>query len=229
MTFSFSKPNDLTGLENAMAWGQGQGQLTADGNWSDVQRAAFAAIAASFGYTDANHDGTYEYDGKTKGPTGDAEHKLVGDALTEAANGVVVGSAATATKYTKSLKALDKVVDTLAANHASPGFSLPQVAPLIDGLFDSTEQEVRANAQETAQSDAALAAETRKAVEDAAQVANDDAAQLTEAGYDLTPEAHAAVTAAGTASEEVKGYASHISTTVKTVFFNGKDPASTSA
>jgi hypothetical protein len=86
MSFTFGEPADLTGLENALAWGQGQGQLAGDDNWSDVQRAAFAAIAGSFGFTDANQDGSYEYDGITKGPTGEEEHKLVGDALNSAAH-----------------------------------------------------------------------------------------------------------------------------------------------
>ena len=118
MTFSFGKPKDLSGVEGAIDWMQEHGAGRVDQGWSDVQGAAFAAIAASFGLTDADGDGKYEYDGKTQGPTGEEYNNLLEDALNTAANDLVVDQAEEAQTDVETLsEKADILTDAVVGQH----------------------------------------------------------------------------------------------------------------
>ena len=211
MSFTFDKPTDLTGLGNALASGQGQGQLEADGNWSDVQRAAFAALAGSFGFTDANQDGSYEYDGKTKGPTGDEKRKLVEDALNTAANAPAVDAAESAKDDANRVdQAGEDIGQFLEMQQV---FTLIPLDPVMAAIFTPLIEQVNAEFQGAAQATVDTTTSVVQGVQDLADQADTSVAQAKEAGYSVEEGKKAAAAAddsaeaAGTAAENLNAIA----------------------
>ena len=214
MTISFGKSNDVVGLEDAIASGQAQGQLTPDDNWSDVQRAAFAAVAGSCGFTDTDKDGTYVYDGTTKA---ELTPEVLEAAMTKAANDVVVEQAVEAQSGADDVQELSDTVDQAVVakdvNDQLPLFDDPtgMVSPIIGDAKDKVGKEL-----ESAINAAPAAAQSGvDAVSASAQETHETAESVEAAGYGLTEETHASVDGADQAIKEAQGAQSEISATVE--------------
>lgn len=223
MTVSFGRSDELSRLEGAVQSMQENGAGRVDEGWSDVEKIAFASVAASFGLTDADakgeRDGRYEYDGKTKGPTGNEADKALEDALTEAANSVAVEAATDAGDTTAALKdlaAINKFLGVLTQTRDTTVDDPLAFAPLV-------------NAQEVGVIGTSAAVATNVLVAPGAVAAVEQhlevPSELENAGYDFTDATEEAVENVAGTGAEAEAYAEDIKYNAKKDF--GIEPQET--